>query len=237
MFIHQTWSNSHLPFEYDKNAQSWRALCENQQWQYQMWTDESNEQYLKEHYDWLYTYYEECDLGVERSYLMRYIYMYDFGGIYVDLDCECVQPDKVIKLTQHPWAPVCLLEDDISFIYSEARDPFWSYVLNHFRRFPLPKWRQVLCSVSKYYDALQNSGQYFCRTMQQNYPHREQLFFLPEMWVQQVLRRDRISYGYRDWDYMAVQWAEKMYQQRDRLLLAVIAVLLVTLLMILVFRR
>lgn len=61
-------------------------------WDYRLWNKTDADQFLKTHYPDFIPVYESYPHDIQRSHAMRYLILYTFGGMYVDMDCECVEP-------------------------------------------------------------------------------------------------------------------------------------------------
>lgn len=84
--IHQIWLGSPLPEEFEVLQQSWIDYHLDRGWVYKLWTDEDVAQlqlYNQEFYDATDNY------GV-KSDILRWELLYHFGGVYVDMDYECL---------------------------------------------------------------------------------------------------------------------------------------------------
>lgn len=66
---------------------SWKK--HNTNWDYRFWTDESLSSFIAAHFPELSTIYEAYPNPVMRADLARYCLMYQFGGIYADVDTDC----------------------------------------------------------------------------------------------------------------------------------------------------
>lgn len=84
--IHQIWLGSPLPEEFEVLQQSWIDYHLDRGWVYKLWTDEDVAQlqlYNQEFYDATDNY------GV-KSDILRWELLYHFGGVYIDMDYECL---------------------------------------------------------------------------------------------------------------------------------------------------
>lgn len=84
--IHQIWLGSSLPERYKEWVNSWKNI---DGWTYKLWTDvdiENMDLQNKELYE------KGKDYG-EKSDILRYEILYKEGGLYVDIDFECLNPD------------------------------------------------------------------------------------------------------------------------------------------------
>jgi len=87
--IHQMWRDEDLPLR-------WRAFCETWRrfhpgWEYRLWTDESLRAFVAEWYPDFLEVYDGYAVPVMRSDAARYLLLDHFGGVYADVDMECLQ--------------------------------------------------------------------------------------------------------------------------------------------------
>jgi len=88
--LHQSWKNNELPAKF----QRWSKACRAQHadWEWVLWTDDDNLKLVQTYFPWL----KEAFLGlpgpIYRADFARNLYMYMFGGVYVDLDTDCLRP-------------------------------------------------------------------------------------------------------------------------------------------------
>jgi hypothetical protein len=88
--LHQTWKSDSIPPEFQAWMESWDR--HNPGWKRMFWNDRTLLEFVGEHYpDFLATF---CSYkaGVMRADAGRYLLLHHFGGVYADLDCECVAP-------------------------------------------------------------------------------------------------------------------------------------------------
>ncbi|MDX8439165.1 glycosyltransferase [Mesorhizobium australafricanum] len=88
--LHQTWKTDTVPARYHAYAESWKR--HNPDWTVMFWNDRTLLEFVASHYpDFLQTFcrYEH---GVLRADAGRYLLLHHFGGVYADIDCECVAP-------------------------------------------------------------------------------------------------------------------------------------------------
>ena len=94
--VHQTYMTEDLPKNYD----IWRKECMkiNPGWEFKLWTDEDNENLIKNDYPHLYDLYKSYDVNIKRVDFARYVFLHQQGGVYMDLDFACLRPlDTVLE--------------------------------------------------------------------------------------------------------------------------------------------
>lgn len=91
--IHQIWLGGEVPIKYKKYMQSWKLF--NPDWQYFLWTDENinNIKMSKR------SIFDACQNQGMKSDYLRYEILRKYGGIYCDVDFECIKPfDDLLNL-------------------------------------------------------------------------------------------------------------------------------------------
>lgn len=88
--IHQIWLGSPFPEKYRAFQQSW--ISQHPDWEYHLWTDKEVEfLYLQNR-----SFYEAATNYGQKSDILRYEILCQFGGIYVDTDFECLKPLDIL---------------------------------------------------------------------------------------------------------------------------------------------
>lgn len=89
--IHQIWIGpKEFPQKYKTLATSW--LKHHPDWKYMLWDNESIKQLKLVNQD----LFDAADNWGEKSDIARYEILYRFGGLYVDVDFECLKPFDVL---------------------------------------------------------------------------------------------------------------------------------------------
>ena len=114
--IHQTVpSKANLSCEQIANVESWRAL--NKDHVHKLWDDNELLVFVRTHYPGLSPLpFEHYLTGTERADVFRLLVLRTLGGIYADIDVECVQP-----IRQWPMRPQALTVLGVEY-YSVAKD-------------------------------------------------------------------------------------------------------------------
>src|SRR5579872_3859190 len=145
--IHQLWKDEAVPARYDHFRQSWRRR--HPDWRFQLWTDADLFALVQAAYPALLGLYEGYQRNICRADLGRYLVLRSFGGIYADLDCECLRPiERLIDgaefvigrepdahVASPTWAGRGLTQILCpSFIGSAPGHPFWDAVIGETHR-------------------------------------------------------------------------------------------------------
>jgi inositol phosphorylceramide mannosyltransferase catalytic subunit len=86
--LHQTWKDDNIPEDFRKMAASWRKM--HADWEYRFWTDETNRDFIRQHFPYFLEKYDSYPTNIQRVDAVRYFVLYKCGGIYVDMDFECL---------------------------------------------------------------------------------------------------------------------------------------------------
>jgi mannosyltransferase OCH1-like enzyme len=134
--IFQTWKvRSPLPAAFEL----WSGTIKehNKNYEYVIWDDADNRQFVATNYPWFIKKYDSYEREIFRVDAVRYFELFHFGGFYLDLDVECLQPlDRYL-----PDHDVLLgrMGHDTDFpnsipnaaMASKPRQEFWLYVMSH----------------------------------------------------------------------------------------------------------
>lgn len=92
--IHQTWKNDKLPGAFQNWSKSWQECLPG--WEYRLHTDEDNRNFIKEHFPEFLSTYDGYGKNIQRVDAVRYAYLAIDGGLYVDMDIECLKDPNVL---------------------------------------------------------------------------------------------------------------------------------------------
>ncbi len=142
--LHQLWKTGDVPARFTMLRETWRKR--NPQWEIRLWTDADLDQLVESRYPDLLALFRGYKEPICRADLGRYLVLETFGGVYADLDCECLKPLDPLLAGQElvvGLEPEEHLKTDVvvesglnrlvcpSFIASAAAHPFWAHVRRH----------------------------------------------------------------------------------------------------------
>ncbi|HEX3999711.1 MAG TPA: glycosyltransferase [Pirellulales bacterium] len=87
--IHQTWKDENVPAVLRPYVESWRR--HHPQWEWRLWTDKENRRFIRRHYPAFLKQYDRYPWPIQRVDAVRYFLLERFGGLYVDLDFQCLR--------------------------------------------------------------------------------------------------------------------------------------------------
>ena len=89
--IHQIWVNENeLPEIFRGLTETWKENHPN--WEYRLWDEKAIHDLITTHFPELLSYYEALKYDIQRWHLARYLILLHWGGLYVDIDSECLAP-------------------------------------------------------------------------------------------------------------------------------------------------
>ncbi len=140
--LHQTWKDGNLPRDLKRFRKTW--LDFHPDWEHRLWSDEDNRALLAEHYAWFLPVYDDYPRNIMRVDAVRYFILHRFGGVYADLDLECLRSITPLlegkQLVVGCEPPQHLDQHDVAkrgdfgkilcnaFMASVPDDPFWEHV-------------------------------------------------------------------------------------------------------------
>ncbi len=122
--LHQTWKTPDLPPQWQAFRESW--LRHHPGWRHVLWTDEDNRCLIAEHHPWFLPTYDAFPRPIQRVDAAKYFILYTLGGVYADLDSECLRP--LDPLLARGGAVVGRSRDGVvecAVLASPPRHPLW----------------------------------------------------------------------------------------------------------------
>lgn len=152
--IFQTWKTKDVPEQW-KDAQK-SVIEKNKNFRYVLLTDEDNHAIVKQHFPTFLPYFENFEYNIQRADAIRYVVLYIYGGIYLDLDYVALQPfDELTKmLDDDDKLKVGLLKTDTnartnSFMMSKPRSTFWLECIEEMKK--PTSWFMILRHLKVFY--------------------------------------------------------------------------------------
>ena len=138
--LHQTWKDKHLTVQQQQDtATLWRGVDINI-WENRFWTDAMFLPFVESHFSWFLPIWQKLDPFIKKVDTIRYMWMYVYGGIYIDVDIYALQNPSFLEksmITQY-MKPTALLLSGSSvlpyvtpaLIRSDKKHPLWIHVLH-----------------------------------------------------------------------------------------------------------
>lgn len=87
--LHQTWKDENIPKHLKGYVQSWKE--HHPDWEYRLWTDEMNRKFIAENAPHFLHIYDNYTYAIQRVDAVRYFILLQYGGVFIDLDFECLK--------------------------------------------------------------------------------------------------------------------------------------------------
>ena len=138
--VHWTWKSRHIQALFAPYVESWLTL--NPGWVARMWTDADSRELIRTAFPELLQQFDSYTTGIQRADLVRYVILYEAGGVYVDLDFEALRPiapllaNRSLVLGHEPEAHAYVLQHEARGLVCNALmascqgHPFWLRVLD-----------------------------------------------------------------------------------------------------------
>jgi hypothetical protein len=96
--IHQTWKTKEIPDEWKEYHRSWKKY--NPDWHQILWTDDDSRKFIEKKFPEFLNIFDSYSYNIQRADAIRYFILYKYGGLYIDLDFECLQPIDRLLLNE-----------------------------------------------------------------------------------------------------------------------------------------
>jgi mannosyltransferase OCH1-like enzyme len=131
--IHQTAPTDikKWPIVWTQCRNSWVQVFPN--FKYRMWNDEDIDEFVKKHFPQYYDMWKAYPRHIMRVDLVRYMILYEYGGIYADMDYEVFRdfykdlPRDKVSIGESPYKENENLQN--ALMCSPPKHPFWLVVL------------------------------------------------------------------------------------------------------------
>ena len=161
--IHQTWKNKTIPEDWKEAVESVKE--KNKHYKYMLWTDESMKKFVKKEYPDFYKTYNGYIHHIQRCDAFRFLVLYKYGGIYIDMDIMCKK--SLNPLLKYDLVLAKSSNTDSftnAFIASIPTHPFLKYCIDN-----LPEYKDSYSFFGKHLHVMNSTGPYFITSMVEAY--------------------------------------------------------------------
>ena len=96
-----------------KWSNSWKRF--HPRWQYRLWTETSINNMVRKHFPQFQSLFFAFDATIKKIDFARYLILFLYGGVYVDMDFEAFRPiDPLIFSSKHGYGPSVFLSEEAS---------------------------------------------------------------------------------------------------------------------------
>lgn len=201
--IHQIWfsisfKSKLLLKKFKKYQHSW--IVQNPTWRYMLWNQKNALQFMKFKFPEFLDVYKSYKYDIQRIDALRYFFLYAYGGMYADMDTECVKPiDEFLSFYKKD---IYFVEDQSLSIYghvsnflmfSKPQNSFWKCLFFH-----LFESRKIPSYYTKHLQIMYSTGPGFLNKMRNKYLFRYQIgtfpnsLFNPLSKENTILQKDKV---------------------------------------------
>jgi mannosyltransferase OCH1-like enzyme len=184
--IHQIWEgrNEYLRNSYKLLGETWKE--HHPDWKYELWEENRMNDFIYDYFPEMVDIYFGYQYNVQRWHVIRYLILYQMGGLYVDFDYECLEAfDKYITneskcyFAMEPEQHRCFFGKSIYFnnalMVTPPGHPFFNYVIAHLQAM------SIAYSGDKYREVLNTTGSLMLTNLYEKYTYKNTVeIFLAE---------------------------------------------------------
>ena len=182
--IHQiwfrlSWKSKKLLKKFNKYQSSW--MLNNPDWQYVLWDENMALQFMKNIFPEYVELYKKYKYSIQRIDVLRYFILYRYGGLYADMDLECITsmneirdkyPDELYLVETGNKAMGTHVSNLLMF--SVRNHPFWSTLF-----LELYKSRELPWFYTKHLEIMFSTGPAFLNRVYSRYMYKYSISVFP----------------------------------------------------------
>ncbi|KAK3593539.1 hypothetical protein CHS0354_018619 [Potamilus streckersoni] len=164
--IHQTWRDRNIPSSVTNWMKSW--IIYHSKWRYIYWTDNTALDLILNSHVYLLPIYYGYPENIRRADAMRYVILYEYGGVYADMDMESLRSlEPIVRkysciLAQEPYEHPIMdgnFEHLVinAFMACAKKHPFMKLVVDRLKDF------------SHFWNVLDSTGPHFLTFIYKSY--------------------------------------------------------------------
>jgi mannosyltransferase OCH1-like enzyme len=233
---HQLWKSETIPDAFKESTSQVKQLCESLGWTYRVWTESQWMDVIENHYKFLHKTYELLNI-IQKVHLAKYVILYHFGGLYLDLDVTptshlkaWMTSDKhlIIAREQNNYSLGIFLARAIHHFFKQFIYDFVNYKPTH------------IATTFRHYDTLARTGINLVDTHIDKLDKSDSNIHIQsaeQPLVTKVLHTAPSTW--REWDSYVFDYLQYAWQYRDRIMLTsgVLLALVILILIALVFKK
>lgn len=133
--IHQTWKDNNVPEKWKKSQDEWIRLHPN--WEYKLWTDQDIRNHIATYHPDFLELHDNYEYPIQRADMIRYFVLYDYGGVYCDLDLfptKNIENYIVSDIDHFVYSAGSNTVFDPAFMISPGKSPLMKEIMNELKR-------------------------------------------------------------------------------------------------------
>lgn len=155
------------------------------QWEYRFWDKTAMDRFVNDLYPDLSFIYKSLPFNIQRWDMIRYLILYEYGGLYVDMDYECIEPLDVLFCDSS-----CYM--GLEPVGNTPTNSYHSYIVGNALMASVPKHKYIkmiideirqkgtyIFSENKTYQVLESTGPLMTTRVYNSYPTKEDITLLP----------------------------------------------------------
>jgi mannosyltransferase OCH1-like enzyme len=161
--IHQTWKTDKIPKVWVDSVNACKYI--DKSYKYKLWTHATMKEFVKKEYPEFYKTYTSYPYEIQRCDAFRYLVLYKYGGIYIDMDLWCKKP--FTPLLKYDLVLVKSGNYDTitnSFIIATQKNPFIKYCVDN-----LEQYKDNYYIFGKHLHIMNSTGPLFINKMVNDY--------------------------------------------------------------------
>lgn len=194
--IHQIWEEkTTLPESFYQFSETWKE--HHPSWEYIFWNKLRMDSFIQEYFPNYIPILKKYKYDVQRWDVIRYLILYNFGGVYVDFDYECLESfdnllkDKSCCFGLEPEEHAKLFHNKIvisnAFIAIRAKHPFMKQIIDKVKS-------SFSVSENKLTYVLETTGPYMLTDLYEQYSAKEEISLIPSATISPLTKMDVIGY-------------------------------------------
>ena len=171
--IHQTWKTTTIPEQWKDSVKTCQDI--HPDYKYILWTDETMDNFVKNEYKWFYETYKNYKYNIQRCDAFRYLVLYKYGGIYIDMDIVCkkkLDPLLNYDLVLAKSANISVTYTN-SFFMVKPKHLFIKYCIEQ-----LPVYKNSCFYLGKHNHIMQSTGPFFLTKMLKLWKKNKNMYVL-----------------------------------------------------------
>ena len=196
--VHQVWSDDDPPLQWYPTRKTCMDMYQKQGYTYKLWSFSDVEKLIATDYHWFLPTWHSYPYIVERADASKYFLLYHYGGIYMDLDVECVGDfDPVLRNVSQGAHTVARYTDPSGIaadtLMAKPRNPFFLHTISN-----LPAangWYGV-----PYATIMFSTGPMYLGHSYNSYPCKEQIDTVPVSYLTETYFVHHHASSWHGWD-------------------------------------
>lgn len=135
--VHQIWWQGidAIPPRYRRLREGW--MRHHPGWRFECWDEAKSRELMRERYAGYYEMFDAYRLDIQRIDSIRYFILHAFGGVYLDMDMECLRSiDDLIENRTFLLSQTLIYNNAV--MGSSAAHPFWAILFEQLESYRAP---------------------------------------------------------------------------------------------------